>query len=516
MGSVPRLPRGTMALAAALAAVAALAVSPAHAALRLVPQDHPTIQAAIDAAANGDSIGVATGTYVESLVLAGKNVTLYGSGSPPPVVTTNHTARVLEVGAGVTSATRIVGLEIARGEANQGGGMRCAAGASPRIQRCVFTSNRAYLSGGDGLGGALHLGGGSDVVVEDCTFLSNSARVFPDGGFASGGAIHCAGGATLTVRRTRFDGNVSQGLEGGPGGAISATLAVVTVDDCTFEGNGGGDGVAIHAQGALTVEDSEFRSNHAGYGAAAIHWSTSGSTALQMDRNLFHDNTTVFGGIVYAQGLGTIERCTIAFNQHPSTDAALRLDGGFLLTHSIVSHNSGYGVDGEAGTSTVFCSDVWGNDGGDYGPTFGDPTGVAGNISADPLYCDPAGRNFTLQEASPCAPGDFCGLRGARGVLCTVSVPELPGSAARAFLAPVAPNPARNRIDLRLELPRATHARLVIVDAAGRRRATVADGPFSAGSHALSWRATSPLEPGVYWAVLDAERRHARRFVILP
>ena len=46
--------------------------------------------------------------------------------------------------------------------------------------------------------------------------------------------------------------------------------------------------------------------------------------------------------------------------------------------------------------------------------------GVEGNISADPLFCDPGGDDFRLQEGSPCGP-DYnpdCGLIGAWPVGC--------------------------------------------------------------------------------------------------
>src|SRR6266700_3938311 len=59
----------------------------AHAATRtiVVPRDFPTIQAAVDAAAPGDTINVKAGTYTEEVVI-GKDLNLRGAGIGATVI----------------------------------------------------------------------------------------------------------------------------------------------------------------------------------------------------------------------------------------------------------------------------------------------------------------------------------------------------------------------------------------------------------------------------------------------
>jgi hypothetical protein len=82
------------------------------------------------------------------------------------------------------------------------------------------------------------------------------------------------------------------------------------------------------------------------------------------------------------------------------------------------------GVLGEAVTceysssATLSCSDVFGNEGGDFVGCIASQDTLDGNFSADPLFCDPVNDDLTLRPDSPCMPGNHpygadCGLIGA-------------------------------------------------------------------------------------------------------
>ena len=73
-------------LAVASVLLTLLASTPAYAASTIVvPRDYPTIQAAVDAAAPGDTIMVESGTYTEEVVI-GKDVNLRGAGVGATVI----------------------------------------------------------------------------------------------------------------------------------------------------------------------------------------------------------------------------------------------------------------------------------------------------------------------------------------------------------------------------------------------------------------------------------------------
>ena len=58
----------------------------AKAAILRVPQDYPTIQSAIGAAVDGDTINIGHGTYTELLTISGKGLTLTGQSEAGVIV----------------------------------------------------------------------------------------------------------------------------------------------------------------------------------------------------------------------------------------------------------------------------------------------------------------------------------------------------------------------------------------------------------------------------------------------
>jgi hypothetical protein len=238
-----------------------------------VPQDHPTIQAAIDAIQPGQSgtVLVAAGTYQGPIDFRGKNVVVRGAGA--------STTTIQGSGGQLSAVVRLSGNEpptaalerfTVRGglsgspipQAPQflvGGGLFANESAA-KVRDCVFEDNFASYGGGAYLRN-------SSTTFERCTFRMNRAGAF--GGAVQflnstasmtdclveqntcesrGGGLHVFNGATLLTRVT-VTGNLSTSVMGGisfdHGGDPSATLSLV---DCVVNSNS-----ALVAQGGIGV-----------------------------------------------------------------------------------------------------------------------------------------------------------------------------------------------------------------------------------------------------------------------
>src|SRR5215510_11155122 len=135
----------SMFMATAVCALTAIA----GAATINVPADHPTIQRAIDAAVNGDTVIVAPGTYNEAINFSGKAITVKSSGSAEATVISAKglNTSVVTCTSGETANSKLLGFTITQGAGTPvqidyplGGGMYCI-NSSPLISYCIFSAN---------------------------------------------------------------------------------------------------------------------------------------------------------------------------------------------------------------------------------------------------------------------------------------------------------------------------------------------------------------------------------------
>jgi hypothetical protein len=249
-----------------------------------------------------------------------------------------------------------------------------ACGSATRIRGFTIRGGSTGASGG----GARIVG--SSLVIEGCLFEGNSAV---HGGGLAGEA------SAFTLAGCEFRDNVA----GETGGAISITsVPSPSISGCELAGNEAlvGGAIAVRNGCEPSIDASVLAGNLADQGAA-VWWD-------------------------FLTG-GAMTNCTLVAN------GALTADGGALWFNAICAPFVGgnivaFGTGGGAvfavagNSATLGCNDVFGNLGGDG---LGDVVDLGTNFSADPLFCDGPGGDYTLAPASPCLPTGPCGLVGALG-----------------------------------------------------------------------------------------------------
>jgi Dockerin type I domain len=101
------------------------------------------------------------------------------------------------------------------------------------------------------------------------------------------------------------------------------------------------------------------------------------------------------------------------------------------INNCIIANNAGFGINvlpDNPDNIVVSCCDVYNNTAGNY-VGMQNPTGINGNISEDPLFCDTAYGDFRLEDNSPCAPpNNSCNvLMGAFDVGCGIDCGNVNG-----------------------------------------------------------------------------------------
>ena len=346
-----------------------------------------------------------------------------------------------------------------------GGAIYCEQGA-PVIDQCTFTGNTAFSVAVPGDAGAV-FAKFTDLKLSNSTFVDNHAGIgagafysfsedrsvvtaceFRENGSAAGGAMY------LERSLAKFEDCIFAGNEANSGGAVYMEVNSVPVfDGCTFEGNR----ALVFAGGAVdtwfsspTFEGCAFLENESSLDGGAL--TVNGSSVAIVTDGVFARNVAQGdGGALRVRQVSqvTITRSTFVANAVGGVGGALSVEDDAVVSvdASIVafSASGGAAVCAGSGILTLACTDVFGNAGGDWTGCLAAQAGVAGNLEADPWFCDVGSDDLAVRTPeSPCLPeNNSCGVRlGASGVGCgcptgaTILVPtDVPSIAAAITLA---------------------------------------------------------------------------------
>lgn len=326
-----------------------------------------------------------------------------GGGGAAPFLRIADTLVASNGGDGVVSLGDLeFGVEVQRCQVIENNGWGVSAGGD-----AAHTSIANTVVQGNGLGGVYNGFPGDRVLqIDNAEILQNEG---PGVQIASTASQH------LGIADSKIIGNLGDGIEVGFADLAGAKRRR---DDRDFGGIFGcvisdNVGMGIRFQGSLemsfTVSTCLLTGNAAG-GAYLGGQAQSSEPAYALQSVTIAANTGP--GLVYdAQQIACeLGNSLIAFNSGEALAAA------------------------ETDLLAIHCSDLYGNDGGDWIGSLGDYLGNDGNFAADPLFCGVATGDFTLREGSPCLPGHHpdgadCGLVGALSSGC-----EAPASLAIAPL----------------------------------------------------------------------------------
>lgn len=265
-----------------------------------VPTQYETIQSAINAASDGDTVLVADGTYTETINFSGKNILLTShyllDGNP------NHILNTIIDGSEPDHPDTASCVLIINGEDDA------------ILQGFTLTGGIGTLWP-DPHNGSLYREGGG-ILMEYCSptirnnlILNNDAIDKTGAVSAGGGGIRCSDGDPL------IENNVIMMNRGRYGGGIVMNYATGTIRNNVICQNTGGEdyggsGIWTYESGATIIENNTIVANHSELRGGGIRvW----GTAITASNNIIWGNTATLGDAqIQMSGTGSvIEYCDV-------------------------------------------------------------------------------------------------------------------------------------------------------------------------------------------------------------
>ena len=195
-----------------------LLLSLSYSSTLLVPDEYSTIQSAIDASSNGDSVLVSADIYYENINFNSKNISVIGEDRETTIIDGGHNGSVVTFDSIEGTASALSNFTITGGNAYDGGGIYCSSSA-PTIKDNIITGNVSET-----YGGGISCNYSSPIIMNN-TITSNSAIY--------GGGISFDRYTSSVIKGNNINGNSAE--EGGGIGCF--TFSSPTITNNTIAGN---------------------------------------------------------------------------------------------------------------------------------------------------------------------------------------------------------------------------------------------------------------------------------------
>ena len=414
-----------------------------------------SIQAAIDVSADGDTVRLFSGQYIEVFDFQSKQIVLE-SRSEELVNDSLVAQTIISAGPLGGSCIELVGLDAANveiknmtfsgGQSQIGGGIYIES-SSPKLSGIFVENNTAEVGGG------MYINQ-SDVELVDITVFNNGANF--------GGGVY-ATGSSVNIVSSSLDSNLAYWGAG------------IYSEDSNFD-----------------IEMSDLKRNYALIEGGAVY--QSGNSFYVSECAIFQNSGLDFGGaLVSYNGLLDVQNTTIAGNIS-NYGAAFNLRETVLkIKNSIVwenGENSFYVAAGnQSSMVSIDFSDFYGGE--NYlseNPNVILNWGL-GNFDADPLFCNVSNGDFALQENSSClVASESSSFIGAIEQTCSQQLSLIDNLLPMDYkLYQNYPNPFNPKTTIRYTLSKANIVNLSIFSINGALVNELVNGYMPSGDHSLAW-----------------------------